>query len=68
MTRHIVTTDDDPAIRKILQIMLRKEGYMVTACEEGNALLNLLKISENSIDLILLDIKMPGFSGLQLLR
>ena len=40
MTRHIVTTDDDPAIRKILQIMLRKEGYMVTACEEGNALLN----------------------------
>ncbi|NLE14547.1 MAG: response regulator [Spirochaetales bacterium] len=68
MTRHIVTTDDDPAIRKILQIMLRKEGYMVTACEEGNALLNLLKISENSIDLILLDIKMPGFSGLELLE
>lgn len=68
MTRHIVTTDDDPAIRKILQIMLRKEGYLVTACEEGNALLNLLKGSENSIDLILLDIKMPGFSGLELLE
>ncbi len=68
MTRHIVTTDDDPAIRKILQIMLRKEGYMVTACEEGNALLHLLRQSEHTIDLILLDIKMPGFSGLELLE
>lgn len=68
MTRHIVTTDDDPAIRKILQIMLRKEGYMVTACEEGNGLLQLLRQSEESIDLILLDIKMPGFSGFELLE
>lgn len=68
MTRHIVTTDDDAAIRKVLQIMLRKEGYSVTACEEGNALLNLLKHSDSSVDLILLDIKMPGFSGLELLE
>ncbi|MGE4585162.1 MAG: HD domain-containing phosphohydrolase [Sphaerochaeta sp.] len=67
MTRHIVTTDDDPAIRKILQIMLRKEGYLVTACEDGNELLALLRTRAQDVDLLLLDIKMPGFTGLELL-
>jgi len=30
VTSHIVVTDDDSAIRKILQIFLQKSGYMVT--------------------------------------
>ncbi|MDD3903320.1 MAG: HD domain-containing phosphohydrolase [Sphaerochaeta sp.] len=67
MTRHIVATDDDPAIRKILQIMLTKEGYQVTSCQNGNELISELATEETTIDLILLDIKMPGFSGLDLL-
>ena len=68
MTGHIVTTDDDPAIRKILQIMLRKAGYEVTACEGGDSLLSLLRMEAGRVDLILLDIKMPGFSGFELLE
>ena len=67
MTRHIVTTDDDPAIRKILQIMLRKAGYEVTACENGHELLALLRTKAETVDLLLLDIKMPGFTGFELL-
>ncbi len=68
MTRHIVTTDDDPAIRKILRIMLTKAGYNVTPCENGNELLELLANTPTSIDLMLLDIKMPGLTGFELLE
>ncbi|AEV30140.1 response regulator containing a CheY-like receiver domain and an HD-GYP domain [Sphaerochaeta pleomorpha str. Grapes] len=68
MAKHIVTTDDDPAIRKILQILLKKEGYQVTLCTNGNELLDLLKTESESIDLILLDIKMPGPSGFEVLE
>ncbi len=68
MTKHIVTTDDDPAIRKILQIMLKKEGYQVTPCKDGNELKDVLKVDGNGVDLILLDIKMPGLSGFEMLE
>lgn len=67
MIKRIVTTDDDPAIRKVLQIMLKKEGYDVTTCQDGNELLSTLRTEGNDIDLIFLDIKMPGLSGFDLL-
>lgn len=47
--------------------MLRKEGYEVTACENGHELLALLRSKAETVDLLLLDIKMPGFSGFELL-
>jgi putative two-component system response regulator len=68
MTKHIVTTDDDPAIRKILQIMLKKEGFEVTACKDGTELIELLATEVGDVDLILLDIKMPGLSGFEVLE
>ncbi|MBI9094301.1 MAG: response regulator [Sphaerochaeta sp.] len=68
MDKHIVTTDDDQAIRKVLQILLRKEGYQVTVCSTGDELLAMLKASAATVDLVLLDIKMPGLSGMQVLE
>jgi len=68
MNKHIITTDDDQAIRKVLQILLRKEGYQVTVCSNGDELLAILKTSSATVDLILLDIKMPGLSGMQILE
>lgn len=68
MNKHIITTDDDPAIRKILQILLRKEGYEVTVCSSGDELLSTLKTNSTTVDLVLLDIKMPGLSGIQVLE
>jgi putative two-component system response regulator len=67
MGYHIAATDDDPAIRKILNIILTKEGYTVSICSDGNELLTLLKQKSEEIDCILLDIKMPGISGVELL-
>jgi putative two-component system response regulator len=68
MPKHIVTTDDDPAIRKILQTILMREGYDVTACKDGSELTAVLRRKSDKIDLILLDIKMPGLSGIELLE
>jgi len=67
MAYHIAATDDDPAIRKILNIILSKEGHTVSVCENGDHLMALLKQSRDPIDCILLDIKMPGISGMELL-
>ena len=67
MAYHIVATDDDASIRKILQIILTKEGFEVSICDSGNSLLNLLSLKSAEIDCIVLDIKMPGISGLELL-
>ncbi len=68
VTSHIVVTDDDSAIRKILQIFLQKSGYMVTLCKHGEELLQVLEANSSNVDLVLLDIKMPGLSGLELLE
>ncbi|MCK5157029.1 MAG: response regulator [Spirochaetales bacterium] len=67
MSYHITVTDDDIAIRKILQIILKKEGFSVSICDSGNSLLDHLKDKSSVIDCIILDIKMPGISGLELL-
>jgi putative two-component system response regulator len=67
MINHIVTTDDDPAIRKVLHLFLTKEGYTVTPCKDGHELEIVLSSIGESVDLILLDIKMPGRSGFEML-
>ncbi len=65
MSYHIVTTDDEAAIRKVLGIMLTRAGYEVSTCSQGAELLALL--AQRPVDLILLDIKMPKINGLDLL-
>lgn len=65
MSYHIVTTDDEAAIRKVLGIMLTRAGYEVSTCSQGAELLALL--AQRQVDLILLDIKMPKINGLDLL-
>lgn len=67
MNYHIVATDDDPAIRKILKIILFKEGNNVSICSNGDELLDLLENTTDHIDCLLLDIKMPGKSGIEVL-
>ncbi|HPZ16396.1 MAG TPA: response regulator, partial [Sphaerochaeta sp.] len=65
MSYHIVATDDEAAIRKVLGIMLTRAGYEVSTCSQGAELLTLL--GQRPVDLILLDIKMPKINGLDLL-
>lgn len=61
----ILIVDDEKDIRKLLHQRLKIEGYR---CEEaGNTDQALDKMQAESVDLVLLDIKMPGKSGMELL-
>ena len=63
MTSKVLIVDDDNEIRKITGIYLENEGYEVLKAENGEQALKL--IGENDIDLVLLDIMMPGISGIE---
>jgi DNA-binding NtrC family response regulator len=63
---HILVVDDEPLVRRSLSEFLTLEGYAVSSANNGKEALNLLK--EFKADIILTDVNMPNFSGLQLLK
>ena len=62
---HILVADDEESMRWVLSKALKKKGYVVDLAKDGEEALRL--IQRNSYDLAILDIKMPGFTGLELL-
>src|SRR2546423_3859249 len=62
----ILVVEDDPDIRKILEIFLTEKGFRVKVAEGGPRALDV--VAEEPVDLILSDVRMPGMSGLDLLR
>ena len=66
MNATIFVTDDEPAIRSALVKRLSRRHHRVAAFDSGEALLQAL--DHEVPDLMLLDVKMPGLSGLQALK
>jgi two-component system, NtrC family, response regulator HydG len=66
MTQRILVVDDDPSNRVTLQRLLEREGYAVHPAESGRAAMEVLR--EVGPDLVLTDLKMPGMTGLDLLK
>lgn len=65
MQETLLIVDDEDMIRKVLQLKLSREGYV---CQEANNAEQALRALETSqIALVVLDIKMPGKSGTELL-
>ena len=62
----ILIVDDEKTARKSLADILRLEGYTVTAVDNGESAISLLR--EQEINLMLLDIRMPGMSGVEVMR
>ncbi len=62
----LLVADDDPAVRQSLERMLTREGYAVVLAPDGPAALERLRAG--GVDLVLSDLKMPGLTGLELLR
>ncbi|HET7875103.1 MAG TPA: sigma-54 dependent transcriptional regulator [Methylomirabilota bacterium] len=62
----LLVADDDPAVRLSLERTLTREGYAVVLAPDGQAALERLKAG--GVDLVLSDLKMPGLTGLELLR
>jgi two-component system OmpR family response regulator len=63
---HILIVDDDAEIRGLLGDYLRKNGYRATAVAEGKGMLAAL--DRERVDLIVLDLMLPGDDGLVLCR
>jgi CheY-like chemotaxis protein len=64
MGKKIVVIEDDPTSQKFLELILVKEGYTVVTASNG--LDGLRKIREESPDLILLDVMLPGIDGFEI--
>ena len=63
--RSILVVDDNEDIRNLLSLVLQKEGYEVFLAPNGSEALEIVK--NNKLDLVLLDVMMPGLSGLEVL-
>jgi len=63
---HIVVVDDEEMVRETVQEYLLRNGYAVTQAEGGAALRALM--TERAVDLVILDVNMPGEDGLSIAR
>jgi len=63
---HILIVDDDPRIRQMLTRYFEDEGYRVTAVADGAAMR--AQIHNANFNIVLLDLMLPGESGLELAR
>jgi two-component system, NtrC family, response regulator AtoC len=64
----ILVADDDAGIRQVLVDFLEDEGYAVREAESGDGVLKAMSDSANTPDLILMDVRMPDKSGLDVLK
>ncbi|KHE73451.1 histidine kinase [Kocuria marina] len=62
----ILVADDDPDIRDLVVFKLEQAGFAVRAVVDGSAALTALE--DLTPDLVVLDVMMPGLSGLDVLR
>src|SRR5208337_1140435 len=61
----ILVIDDEAGIRESLEVLLTLEGYAVKLAADGEEGLRVLE--QDSFDLVLLDLALPGMSGLELI-
>ena len=63
----ILVVDDDPGVREVAVSSLESFGYRLLAAENGLAALDILKGTER-VDLLLVDMAMPGMNGVEVIR
>lgn len=61
----ILIVDDDTEIREGTQVLLEGEGYRTLTAENGEKALEMLS---STVDLVILDVMMPGLSGIQVCK
>ncbi len=66
MVANILVVDDEDLIQELLRFNLEKEGYKVIIAKEGRQALDL--VAREHLDLIVLDLMLPGIDGLEVCR
>ena len=64
--RTVLIVDDEPSIRENLERVLKSSGYETVVAEDGQAALD--RAAEQEFEVVLLDIGLPGISGMDVLR
>jgi len=67
VSRHILVVDDEARIREVVQYALEREGFRVSAVDDGAKALDALERG-GDFDLAVLDVMLPGMDGLELCR
>ncbi|MFC7694081.1 response regulator [Paeniroseomonas aquatica] len=65
---HVVIVEDDSEVRYLLTRLLRENGFVVSAARDGREMREVLRAATPPAELVLLDIMLPGTSGMDLLR
>ena len=69
MAKTVLIVDDDPTQRRILQAVIEKSGFSTLQASDGDTALEIaLSTDGKKIDLMLLDLVMPGRSGMDTLE
>ena len=64
MPFHVLIAEDEESLANALELNLRLEGYQVTLCRSGSHALEVVNDRNHHFDLALLDVMLPGVSGL----
>ncbi len=64
--QNILIIDDEAAILRLLSTILTRQGHEVDTAESGKE--GIQNVQSNSYDIIITDIKMPGVSGIDVLK
>ncbi|HVR38561.1 MAG TPA: response regulator, partial [Thermoanaerobaculia bacterium] len=62
----ILIVDDEEVLRDVLEAVLRREGFDIVLAQSGEEALSVLDAED--IDLVVLDVMLPGISGIDTLR
>jgi len=64
----VLVVEDDPTLRSVLLFNLARENYRVLTAADGEAGLTMARTEGGNLDLVLLDVMLPGLNGFQVLR
>ena len=66
--KKVLVAEDEESIREFIVINLTRSGYEVEQAENGAVALDLFSKNENSFDVAILDVMMPGIDGFQVCK